>query len=145
MGKSDRFASLAELHAEKERVTSLRDGHAARLEGLYTTLRSSVFRKRLATEALGDAMNGMLSRSVLGTMIGRGGVAGGLSLAMRSGSGGWMRRAGLFALGLVAPALIDRLQHVPFAKIGSEVRVSLDRLRNHLDQRRAARAQDLRN
>ncbi len=139
--KTDRFSNLAALHAEKERLAALRDAHAERLEMHFTALGDGRFRKALVKETLGDAMGHLLPKGLLGTLIGGGGIGGGLSMAMGA-KGGWAKRAGLFALGMAAPALVKRMERFSMADVGRELKVSMERWRQHVHDRKEERREE---
>lgn len=133
---SKRFTSLEAVRAERLRLATDRDRHAERLQEHMEALANKDFRRNIMRTVVGDTVSGLLPDGLVGALIGKGGFARGLDLAMGT-SGGWAKRAGLFALGLAFPSLLDRVQRIPFAEIGREVGVSLERIKAYFlkDQR----------
>lgn len=142
MTKTDRFPDLAAVRAEKARLDAVRDHHGEQLENHFNALRSGSFRSAMLKNTMRSAMGNFAPGRMLGSLIGNGGLGGGLTMALGAGKGGLMKRIGLFALGLAAPKLMQKMDAISIPDIGHELRVSWDRMKDHLEARRAARARD---
>lgn len=137
MKRTERFADLAAVRAEKQRLAAVRDAHGARLQAHYAILKRKEFRAAVAKETLGGLLRHAVPQS-LEALWSRRGLTSGLQMAL-GGKGGWAKRAGLFAVGLAAPALLKRMQQIPLDDITRELMVSLGRLREYVKNRRADR------
>lgn len=140
MTRTDRFKDLAAVRAEKLRLDALREWHGERLEQHFNALKQGDFRTALMKNAVSSAFGGSTPGKLLGSLIGTGGIAGGLGMAMGSGKGSLLKRAGLFALGLAAPKLMKKVSHISLPDIGEELHVSWERLKDHLEVRREEKA-----
>lgn len=141
MKKIDRFPDLDAVRAEKLRLDAVRRAHASRLEEHVSAFGESHFRRAMAKDAVNSFAESIIPGGLMGALAGSGGVASGLGLALGTGKGGWARRIGLFALGTLAPSLVQRLEAVSLPQIGHEFRVSFERLKKHVRERKAERAE----
>lgn len=139
MARSERFASLAEVHAEKARLNGLAKHHGVRLEAHLTVLRN----KEVRTALMSNSVKGMVRESsmgrLLGPLLGAASVSSGLSMAMGTGKGGWAKRLGLFVLGLAAPGILKKLDAVSWGDLLDEFSVSLQRTKEYMRKRRSGR------
>ena len=132
MARTERFRNLEEVRAEKRRLTALRDRHGERLEEQLLALKHRPFRAALVRNAVSDAIGDLAPAKWLASWVGSKGMASGLSLAMGSGKAGLLKRFGLFALGLAAPALLEKAGNLRFEDIARELNGSWQRLQDHL-------------
>lgn len=139
MKRNDRFASLEEVKAEKHRLAALRDGHADRLQGHLASLQQQDFRRAMIRGVVADTWAGLMPNGLIGPLVGRGGIMRGLELAMGA-RGGWIKRAGLFLMGLAAPSLLGKIERIPMAGIGHELGISVERIKEYFRQYKAKRA-----
>ena len=109
MTRTDRFGSIGAFLDEKRRLTEKRDRHVRRLEQHWDALKSKEVRGNLASNALHDLLGLWKPPRILSSVFSNGSLGTSLGLALGSGKGGWPKRAALFALGLFAPKLIQRL------------------------------------
>ena len=125
----------------ERRLTEKRDRHVRRIEQPWEALKSKEVRGNLASNALHDLLGLWKPTRILSSVFSNGSLGTSLGLALGSGKGGWPKRAALFALGLVAPKLIQRLEKLSVDDIVHEVGVSVDHVREHLRSRKKKRAE----
>ncbi|MBK6408770.1 MAG: hypothetical protein IPP95_01910 [Flavobacteriales bacterium] len=136
MMRSERFKDLTSVNAELLRLEEVRDTHAARLDNHFQALKQSEFRSALVKNTMKDALGSFAQDNLLGSLIGGGGLGNGLSLALGAGKGGLWKRVALFALGLAAPKLLQKVESISLPDILHEFGVSWERLKDHVQQRR---------
>lgn len=141
MRKIDRFPDLDAVRAEKMRLDAVRRAHLARLEEHVSAFGESHFQRAMAKDAVGSIAKSIIPGGVMGALASTGGVASGLGLVMGPGKGGWSKRLGLLALGMLAPSLVQKLEAVSLPRIGHELGVSFERLKEHMRERKAERTQ----
>ncbi len=140
MTKTDRFESFAAFQAEKLRLTAKRDLHLERIEQHWEALKHKEVRKDLANNAVHDLLGLWKPTRLLSSLLSHGSIATSVGLAFGSGKASLPKRAGLFALGLVAPKLLKRLNNLSMEDIVQELGVSVNHVRDHIRSRREARA-----
>ena len=141
MTRTDRFASIGAFLEEKRRLTEKRDLHAARIEQHWHALKDKKVRADLASNALQDVLGMWKPARFLGSLIGNGSMGASLGMAFGSGKGGWLKRAALFGLGMIAPKMLKRAQELSVEDIIHEVGVSVDHVRDHLRSRKRTHAE----
>jgi|GEM_PF-4709633 len=134
-----RFADLQEFRAEKARLTLARQNHLDRLDRHLSAWKEPEFRSAMAQDVVGRITHKLIPKGMLGSLIGKLDVGSGLRIALSPGSGGIVKRAALFALGIAAPSLLEKLQNISFEDIGEEFQVSWQRWKEHQRNRRANR------
>ena len=142
MKTTDRFADLKEFRAEKLRLQLERSANRARLEQHFSAWKVPHFRKAMMKDVVGDITHLVLPKGILGSLLGKGDVGSGLRMAMGAGGGGLLKRAGLFALGIAAPSLLNKLESISLPEIGNEFQVSWQRLKEHMRERREERREE---
>lgn len=140
MTRTDRFESIGAFVAEKNRLTEKRDVQLQRIEQHWEALKDKEVRKNLANNAFHDLLGMWKPTHMLSSILSTGSIGTSLGLAFGAGKTSWAKRAGLFALGLVAPKLIERLNNLSIEDIVHEVGVSVDHVRDHLSSRKRAQA-----
>lgn len=140
MTRTDRFESMAAFLAEKDRLARQREVHAQRIGQHWEALKNKEVRRNLADSAVRDLLGLWKPTRLLSELLTPGAIGSSLGLAFASGKGGWAKRAGLFALGLLAPKLLERLNQLSIEDILHEVGVSAERVRDHLRSRERAPA-----
>jgi hypothetical protein len=105
MKRIDRFRTLADFKAERQRAKDLRDLHAERFREHVNVLGNGKDRSRLLKNSISGLVHGLPGK-ILSVALGRGGIGSGLGLAVGAGKGGWAKRAALFAVGLAMPDLV---------------------------------------
>ncbi len=141
MAKTERFANLAEVEAERSRLNALRSHYGSRLEAHMEALRDKEIRTALLANSVGGMVRGSSWGKMLGPLLGRSSVTSGLTMAMGAGKGGWGKRLGLFALGLAMPGLLRKLEGVSWSDIAKELSLSLERTWDFIRKRREGRQQ----
>ncbi|MGB3868164.1 MAG: hypothetical protein WBG34_16285 [Flavobacteriales bacterium] len=139
MKTTDRFADLKEFQAEKALLLMERREHLVRLERHFSIWKEPRFRKAMVNDVVGDITRQILPKGILGTLLGKGDVSSGLRMAFGTGQGGLLKRAALFALGIAAPSLLQKLENISLPDIGHELQVSWHRLKEHMRERKAER------
>ena len=139
MKSTDRFTDITEVNAELLRLDAERDAHAERLEDLFSALKQSHVRKSLMKNSVKSAFGSFGPGKILGSLVSVGGMGGGLSMALGAGKGGLIKRMGLFALGLAAPKVMEKVESISFPDIAHEVGISWGRLKDHMQLRRDER------
>ena len=132
MKTTDRFADLKEFRAEKARLHLVSLENRDRLEQHFLAWKDPHFRKAMGKDVVGDITHLILPKGILGTILGKGDVGSGLRMAFTAGSGGVAKRAGMFALGIAAPTLLQKLENISLPEIGHEFQVSWQRLKDHM-------------
>ena len=140
MTRTDRFENIDAFLAEKRRLTEKRDLHLQRIEEHWQALKSNEVRKNLANNAVHDLLGLWKPTRMLASIFSNGSIGTSIGLAFGSGKSSWAKRAGLFALGLVAPKLLKRFNNLSVEDIVHEVTLSVDHLRDHLRSRKQAQA-----
>ncbi len=142
MKTTDRFADLKEFRAEKARLHLESLENRDRLERHFSAWKEPQFRKAMGKDVMGDITHLILPKGIVGTLLGKVDVGSGLRMALASGSGGVAKRAGLFALGIAAPTLLQKLEKISLPEIGHEFQVSWQRLKEHMRERKQERKQE---
>ena len=140
MTRTDRFGDMAAFLSEKRRLIQKRDLHAARIAQHWEALKDKDVRTDLANNAIHDLLGLWKPTRFLSSLFSPGSLGTSLSMSLGGGKGGWPKRAALFALGLIAPGLIGRIEKIDLENVAHEVGVSVDRIRDHLRSRKQARA-----
>lgn len=135
----DRFHNLAEFRAEKARLHLQKETHLVRLEDHFLAWKKPAFRKAMAKDVISDITHQLLPKGLLGTLLSKVDIGTGISMALGSGRGGAAKRAGLFALGAAAPSLLQKLENISLPEIGEEFKVSWQRLKKHMRERKEER------
>lgn len=140
MTRTDRFGNLDAVRTELLRLEAARDRHAAKLESHVEVLKQREFRGLLLKNSISGLLSGSLPGKLLGSVLGNGGIGNGIGMALGAGKGGLVKRIGLFALGMAAPKLLEKLEKTSFPNIGHELMVSLQRLKDFWEQRRSEKS-----
>ena len=150
MEKTDRFASLAEVQAEKQRLLAVRERSGDRLQQHWDALREPEVRGALMQDVAGDILRSWKPLHALASLFGvgnsdgkensNGAFASSLFGAAISG-GSWGKRMFRLALNLALPMLLKRAGNISFETIADEVQVTMDRVREHFRARKAEPAQ----
>jgi len=140
MTRTDRFESIGAFLAEKARMQEKRDLHKERIAQHWQALKNKEVRKNLAANAVEDLLSLWKPTRIISSLFNMGSLGTSLGMAFGAGKSGWPKRAGLFALGLFAPKLIQRIESISLEDITREVGVSVDRILDHLRSRKQARA-----
>jgi hypothetical protein len=139
MKRIDRFRTLADFKAERQRAKDLRDLHAERFREHVNVLGNGKDRSRLLKNSISGLVHGLPGK-ILSVILGRGGIGSGLGLAVGAGKGGWAKRAALFAVGLAMPDLVKRLESLSLSDLAHELQVSWHRWKEHMAERREQRS-----
>ncbi len=139
MTKTDRFQNLAAFRAEKDRLKAKRDLHAEGVERHLVALKDGDFRTKLLKNSATALWGAFTPTKMLGSILSSGGIGSAIGMATGTGKGGLLKRAGLFALGLAAPRILEKVEAISLPDIGRELSVSWERWKNHRDERRAQR------
>lgn len=139
MKRIDRFRTLADFKAERQRAKDLRDLHAERFREHVNVLGNGKDRSRLLKNSISGLVHGLPGK-ILSVILGRGGIGSGLGLAVGAGKGGWAKRAALFAVGLAMPDLVKRLESLSLSDLAHELQVSWSRWKEHMAERREQRS-----
>ncbi len=136
MRRTERFKDLTAVNAELIRLEGIRDVHAENLEDHFQALKQSDFRNALVKNTMMGALGNFAPGKILGSLISGSSVGGGLSMALGAGKAGLWKRIGLFALGLAAPKLVEKVESISLPDIAHEFGVSWERLKDHMQKRR---------
>ncbi|MBP8823065.1 MAG: hypothetical protein KBH07_05440 [Flavobacteriales bacterium] len=134
MAVDEPFRSLAEYRAERQRWAGTSGLYAGRLRTHLAAIRDKETRRGLAREAATGLLRSALPQS-MSSALSATGMGNALHLVLGRGKAGWTKRALLFGLGLVAPALVAKVEQLPLRKLVREVGISLDRVQAYLRER----------
>ena len=140
MTRTDRFESLDAFLAEKRRLTETRALQVRRIAGHWEALKRKDVRKKLSANAFHDLLGLWKPTRMLASLLGNGSIGTSLGVAFAAGKSSWPRRAALFALGLIAPKLLKRLNDLSIEDIVHELAVSAGHIRDHLRSRKRSGA-----
>lgn len=140
MTKTDRFESIAQLREEKLRLDATRRLHRERLVMHWEALGDKEVRQRMIKGTVSEAIGSWKPARILGKLIGGGSVTSSIGLMMSAKKAGWAKKAALFALGMVAPSMLKRVEKLSVPDILHEVNVSIGNVREHLRERKEERA-----
>lgn len=145
MARSERFANMNEVRAEKQRLLVERDGHRARLTSHWSHLNDPDFRRVLLGDGIREILRnvpvlktftGMITpnRATFGQVIG---------LALAMGRKTPTTRVASLIAGMVLPPLLERFATGERAdRLITEVKRSWERIRERWQERRAARSSE---
>lgn len=137
MSKTDRrFSDLKAFRAEKARLRMERTASRHRLGRHFSAWKQPAFRSAMAQDLGGQVTEWLLPKGLLGALVGKLDLGSGLRMALSPGRGGLVKRAVLFALGIAAPSLLEKLQHISWEDIGAEFQLSWQRWKEHQRNRR---------
>lgn len=136
MTRTDRFASLADFRAEKQRLAALRERHKDQLMGQLAALKRGSVRSNLVKNTVTGMIGNSMPGKLIGALIGKGGLGSGFGMALGVGKGSLLKRLGMFAVGMAAPKLIQRIESISLEDIGHELKVSWERWKEHQEQRK---------
>ncbi len=141
MERTDRFRTLDDVHLHRDRLRATRAHHLDGIKGHWGTLREREFRGAVVNSFFRDLWQTWRPLGALRTMAGNGSDLGGLGLGMLMGkraSSPWGRVATWIA-GAVLPLVRERLGSDPrVQQFLSEVQRSWQRIKDHINERRAA-------
>ena len=140
MTKTDRFQSIAHLREEKLRLDATRRLHRERLKMHWEALGDKEVRKRMVSGTVSEILGSWNPTRILGKLFGGGSITSSIGLMMSAKKAGWAKKIALFALGMVAPKILKRVEHLSIPDILHEVNVSIGNVREHMRERKEARA-----
>lgn len=139
MKRTERFTNLAEVQQEKLRLNEVRKQHQARLERHWHALQDHDVRGHLLRDAANDALRSWKPLRMVSSLLGDGSVKSAFSAALHT-RGGLGKRAIWFAATMALPGLIRKVSGISLDKLGDELRVSYDRIRDRLLNRQEERS-----
>lgn len=137
MKRTERFTTLAEVQQEKLRLDAVRKQHQARLERHWHALQDHDVRGHLIRDAANDALRSWKPLRMVGSLLGDGSMKSALGAAVRT-RGGLGKRALWFALSMALPGIVKKVSGISMQKLGEELGVSYDRIRDYIRERRNA-------
>lgn len=135
MARKGRFADLAQLEHERERLDARRRSDAARLEQHLEALQDKDFRKVLIKNTVNEGVAAIIPGGLMGALLGKGNVGTGLSMAIGANKAGLGKRALLFSLGTIAPSIVEKLERISLRDLPHELAVSLKRVKEYVQER----------
>lgn len=138
MARSERFRHMDEVARELARLDAVREHHELRLERHWQAMLDHDVRGRLLKDAAHDMVRSWKPTRVLNSIFGGGSVGSSFGFALGR-KGGLGRRALYFALSMALPALLKKAGDLSLTDITDEVKVSIERVKEYLRDRRKAR------
>lgn len=139
MVRTEPFKNMAEVSLELRRLDAIRKGHEDRLERHWQALLDHDVRGRLLKDAANDVIRSWKPTRMLNSIFG-GGSLGGSLMAAVGVRGGWFKRAALFGLNMALPKILGKVNDLSVSDIAREMRTSYERFREHMEERKKARA-----
>ena len=138
MARTDRFASLAAVQAEKMRLDNVRKEQGDRLERHWLALKDRDVRGALMRDAVGDVFRAWKPFRMISGLFTGGTTTAALGAAL--GGGSWAKRLFRFGMGMALPKILERVENTSGEELMHEVQVTIDRVRDFLKERRERRS-----
>ena len=142
MQRTEPFRTLDDVRQQRQRLKALRAGHIEGIKSHWGTLREPAFTGAVIQGGFRDLWHSWRPLETLRTVAGDGGDLGSMALGIlmgRRATSPW-GRALTWAAGIVVPMVTARLGENERAQhLISEVRLSWERIKAYVAQRRAAR------
>ena len=145
MARSERFASMDEVRADKQRLLVERDWQRARLTNHWSQLSEPGFRRALLGEGIREVLGHVpVLRTITGMITpDRATIGQVMGLALAMGRKTPTTRIASMIAGMVLPQLLERYATGErAARVITEVKRSWERIRQRWRERQAARSEE---